>query len=449
MTRNKPAAVPVAVGQRGLARAHAGQRWGMMPAVRPSLSARRVEAVLGSLLVLSVAFAGCGDCGRQPPPVAHDARAASAERSPPRRVAAIDLAPTQPPPLTIEQPKLHSISLSEAGKGRRQTLRYRPQTASGHALRQRVALETRSYEDGWGELTAVPAFEVGLSLAPIETGSGVGSGARGDERGDGEAGRAAAADDNSDSAADDDDNSDSADDDSDSADDDRDSASAAARLRARGLPFRLVATAPPAGPGQALAEALEQRYQRELADRQAELVLDDRGRLVDFTLVVEPGADDGDGGGDGVAAADVRAAMQQLVVETVVPLPEEPVGVGARWRVSMILQRGGALVEQHADYELLAVEAGGRRLKLRADIRQDGQAQRMSAAGLPPGATLELVALMWRARGELTVDLNAPTPAVGTLSFEYRLHRRLVRGPKAHDSMRESTGTINLRTERL
>lgn len=185
-----------------------------------------------------------------------------------------------------------------------------------------------------------------------------------------------------------------------------------------------------------VTEEMAQRYRGQVQGRRAGATIDARGRIE----LVEPVA-----GSEPAPGAHTRREMLQILAESVVPLPEEPVGVGARWQVTMLLGRGAAMVNQVATYELLGIEKSGA-WRIRATLAQDGEHQMVTAPELPAGVTAELVALVWRAEGELQVSPSALTPLAGKLAVEYRVHSRLHSGQGRQELLLDSKGEIELTT---
>jgi hypothetical protein len=186
-----------------------------------------------------------------------------------------------------------------------------------------------------------------------------------------------------------------------------------------------------------VAAELSRRYRDQVQGRRASATIDARGRIE----VLEPVA-----GGQPPPGAHTRQEMLQILAESVVPLPEEPVGVGARWQVTMLMRRGAGMVNQVGTYELLDIAKDGT-WRIRAALVQDGEHQTISAPELPAGFSAELLALVWRAEGEVTVAPASLTPSAGTLAVEYRVHSRIEGQAGRRDLLLESKGKIELSGE--
>lgn len=188
------------------------------------------------------------------------------------------------------------------------------------------------------------------------------------------------------------------------------------------------------------AEQLALRYREQLEGRRATGSIDARGLIQELAPVAETTPAPG---------AHTQAEMLQILAESIVPVPEQAVGPGARWRATMLMRRGAGMVNQVGTYELRAIEQGdaGPAWRIHASLAQDGEHQVVSAPGLPQGMTAELLALVWRAEGELVVSPASLTPRSGTLAVEYRVHSRLDDGRSRVDSYLESQGEVDLATE--
>jgi hypothetical protein len=142
----------------------------------------------------------------------------------------------------------------------------------------------------------------------------------------------------------------------------------------------------------------------------------------------------------GAAAVDLGELWQHLLGQAV-PLPDQPIGVGARWQARTRVRTGEIMVTQHGAYELVAVTPGG--LEIELTLRWIGERQ-----GLPAidGRRAELIGSLREVRGRVKVDLSSPLPYAGTLSVETRTHVRLDLGPGVppQDIAVEDLGTMTV-----
>jgi hypothetical protein len=90
------------------------------------------------------------------------------------------------------------------------------------------------------------------------------------------------------------------------------------------------------------------------------------------------------------------------------PVPAEPVGVGAKWEVRQAIRSGGAYTFQRAACELVSVDAATAKITL--EIEQTTPPQAMDDAQLPPGATMEIEKMSGSGRGTMTMPLHRLVP---------------------------------------
>ena len=102
-------------------------------------------------------------------------------------------------------------------------------------------------------------------------------------------------------------------------------------------------------------------------------------------------------------AEDLRWSLTQLGT----PVPEKPVGLGAKWKTTLPLEQNGARVNQVATVELVGVE--GARVRVQMAIEQSAEPQEYRQPG-GYGDVLELVKLTTTGSGEASWDLAEPAP---------------------------------------
>ena len=369
--------------------------------------------VLGMSIALAIGLvtAGCGDgCGRGKTktnqPAARDAgpKPKSSGQSLEMENIQVERKPIvykKPPPL----PQLERLRLDDAGKAPRRALRYRPvpaakspgqSAAAKSSMLIRAKARLRELKDGtWGPHIELPEMRYGLD---IEIDSSASSPAPG-----------------------------------------KGGKSPAYQVRLRGLLAEIGEL--PEGTEPKLAKHAKQgatyvldRYRTFLERRRLSMAIDPRGLLGELTLSPDlAGKPEGEG---------TRRQVYQLLVESVVPLPEKPIGVGARWTAVINLWRDNNAVTQTAEYQLTGVEKN--RLQITAKLTQIGQHQIIEEPGLPSAITAELMALFWQAKGPMEIDLTSLTPISATLTIEMRVHNRVIAATRVADRIVESTGTVTI-----
>ena len=100
----------------------------------------------------------------------------------------------------------------------------------------------------------------------------------------------------------------------------------------------------------------------------------------------------------------VKRSMDQVPT----PLPEEPVGDGARWRVTMPLDASEVDITQTATYTVSGIQ--GEKVKLDVVIEQTAPRQEMRRPGGPGGLKLFLESLRASGVGDAEVDLTKLVP---------------------------------------
>jgi hypothetical protein len=179
------------------------------------------------------------------------------------------------------------------------------------------------------------------------------------------------------------------------------------------------------------------RWKALLTNRRASFTIDERALPERITFAEDPLREQ---------SAPERDELTQRLLGQLVPLPTEPIGVGARWTAVTVLRQGFGVVKQTARYEL--VELAGSRLTISVDIRRVGEEQLIAVPDLPAGAQAELMALFRGITGRLQVELNAPLPTSGALSIEARSHQRLTMPDgKVSEVITEDLGTLTLSSE--
>ena len=136
-----------------------------------------------------------------------------------------------------------------------------------------------------------------------------------------------------------------------------------------------------------------------LSNMEGWAIIDPRGRTLaaDFQL---PGATG--------PTAQMRDQMQSTITQLMPPLPEEPIGVGARWRTEQDVNTDFSF-HQTTEFELLSRR--GNTVRIRATVQQHADAQDLPAQAVP-------------GQGQVTPHLEGMESA-GTATYTQRLDRVL------------------------
>ncbi len=142
-------------------------------------------------------------------------------------------------------------------------------------------------------------------------------------------------------------------------------------------------------------QALEQAH-----GMKGTVVVDSRGFNREMTMEMPPGL-----------SAETRSMMEssmQGMDQLASPLPEEPVGVGARWKVSQTVEQNAMKIDQALTYEL--VELHGDEGTLAVVMEQSAEPQKVALPGMPTGAAAELVSLESKGKGTVKLNLDELAP---------------------------------------
>jgi hypothetical protein len=202
-----------------------------------------------------------------------------------------------------------------------------------------------------------------------------------------------------------------------------------ARVVLRGLPGTIAGTSTPE------AEQYLTSWRALLQGRRAAVAVDARGQLGKISFLDDP---------TNRRSEPSREQLAERLLVMLVPVPAEPVGIGASWKAITVLRQGPASVKQTATYTLTARTA--ERWTIHIKLQRLGQDQSVVDPSLPKGSTVELVALFRQLEGTVEIDPKRPLIAKGSLTIESRVHAKIaVPDHDVVEQMLEDTGTITLR----
>ncbi|HEY9175523.1 MAG TPA: DUF6263 family protein [Verrucomicrobiae bacterium] len=116
--------------------------------------------------------------------------------------------------------------------------------------------------------------------------------------------------------------------------------------------------------------------------------------------------------GDNPLAQQSVEQMKDAMSRLTVPLPEEAIGIGAKWEVKQVVKSQGMTLNQTTTYEWVSAE--GDLLKMKSTHIQQAGPQKIQNPAMP-GATLALTRLAGEGVGELSIDLTKLLPVEATL----------------------------------
>ena len=106
-------------------------------------------------------------------------------------------------------------------------------------------------------------------------------------------------------------------------------------------------------------------------------------------------------------------SMTQSMDQMVAPLPEEPIGVGAKWTVASKVSSNGMKIDQTASYELLSHTDDRIELKVSIDQQAPVQTVDLGAQG-----SFELVRYTGSGAGTTTLDLSRVMPQTASMDVQ-------------------------------
>lgn len=182
------------------------------------------------------------------------------------------------------------------------------------------------------------------------------------------------------------------------------------------------------------AQSYVTRWRALLEKRRADVRVDARGRWRDAELLDDPAG----------TQLDARDELVQRWLGLAVPLPDEPIAPGARWRVVTALRAGGVVLKQTATYQLVAVAPDAWTVDV--TIERIGEPQEIVVPGPQPVALGELIALRRVVTGTLVVSPDDPLPIRGRLASEVASHARIRVGASLSERYSEDQATVELST---
>lgn len=106
--------------------------------------------------------------------------------------------------------------------------------------------------------------------------------------------------------------------------------------------------------------------------------------------------------------------LKEMMSRVVPPLPEEPVGAGAKWEIKMSIKSQGMTVNQTAMFQLVSIE--GDRGAAKTSATQTAPTQKIQNP-MMPGTKVDLTKMTGNATGEVTFDLGKTLPPEASVEF--------------------------------
>ncbi len=117
------------------------------------------------------------------------------------------------------------------------------------------------------------------------------------------------------------------------------------------------------------------------------------------------------------ADPQMRQALDQMkesFARMAAPLPEEPVGKGARWESKTPVKSQGMTINQAASYELVSID--GEQINVKSTVTQHAANQKIENPAMP-GVKLDLTKMAGSGTGDMVINLGQVVPVGGKLDF--------------------------------
>jgi hypothetical protein len=129
--------------------------------------------------------------------------------------------------------------------------------------------------------------------------------------------------------------------------------------------------------------------------------------------------------------------LKENISRVVLPLPEEPIGTGAKWEVKMPLKSQGVSLNQSATLQLVSLE--GERGSAKSTFTQTAPHQKIQNP-MMPGTTVDLTKMTAHGTAESTFDLAQILP----LESNVELHQDMAMTVTASNSSQKQTTTMKV-----
>lgn len=145
------------------------------------------------------------------------------------------------------------------------------------------------------------------------------------------------------------------------------------------------------------------------------IVVDSRGQTKESNFNFPPQTD-----------PSLRQSMGQMtnsLEQLSSPLPQEAVGVGAKWRVSGPLTLNGMNLTQTTTYELVSLQDNVATIK--ATVEQTAASQNLSPASMPAGSSFTLRSFNSQGEGQMRLRLDQLMPINSSASMSAKMEANM------------------------
>lgn len=136
-------------------------------------------------------------------------------------------------------------------------------------------------------------------------------------------------------------------------------------------------------------------------------IVDNRGQTKAYTFVLPEGLDQN--------IKQMLAQISNSPEQLSSPVPQQAIGIGAKWRVSSSPNLGGIQLNRITTYQLINLQNNIATLKV--DSEQHATPQDLTRPGLPAGTTLTLKSLNSQGQGQVIMGLKRLLPIHSKVSM--------------------------------
>lgn len=123
--------------------------------------------------------------------------------------------------------------------------------------------------------------------------------------------------------------------------------------------------------------------------------------------IVKESKFEGQAGADEATLAQMRG-MADTLRQAATPFPVEAVGVGAKWKVNSKIEQNGIKLDQTTTIELVGLKDDS--VELKVTIEQSAKDQKITAPGLPPGASVLVKSMNSKGDGRMVIRFDRVSP---------------------------------------
>lgn len=189
------------------------------------------------------------------------------------------------------------------------------------------------------------------------------------------------------------------------------------------------------GPMPGMADAMNDAL-GSMAGTKMIMRMTDRGEVKSTELKLADGADP--------AMEQMSGQLRQSMSQSMVMLPEEPVGVGAEWSVELPLEAMGMKSTTISTFKLTKVDAEG--FEAAVTMEQSAKEQEMKMPGMPEGMPpMRLMSLSGKGTGTTVVKFNAVVPSAQKINTKMEMALKMDMMGEAREMKQGMDMTMEIR----